>query len=81
MKKKTATRCFPISARCAASPGRKLKLHFRAKETIEGTVADLIKGGLVVDIGVRAFLPASQVDIRPQSNLESWKGQKILSAC
>jgi small subunit ribosomal protein S1 len=56
---------------------KKIEAAFRAKETIEGTVTDLIKGGLVVDIGVRAFLPASQVDIRPQSNLESWKGQKI----
>jgi small subunit ribosomal protein S1 len=56
---------------------KKIEAAFRAKETIEGTVTDLIKGGLVVDIGVRAFLPASQVDLRPQSNLESWKGQKI----
>jgi small subunit ribosomal protein S1 len=56
---------------------KRIEAAFRTKETIEGTVTDLIKGGLVVDIGVRAFLPASQVDIRPQSNLESWKGQKI----
>jgi small subunit ribosomal protein S1 len=56
---------------------KRIEAAFRSKETIEGTVTDLIKGGLVVDIGVRAFLPASQVDIRPQSNLESWKGQKI----
>jgi small subunit ribosomal protein S1 len=56
---------------------KKIEAAFRNKETIEGTVTDLIKGGLVVDIGVRAFLPASQVDIRPQANLESWKGQKI----
>ena len=56
---------------------KKIEAAFRAKETLEGTVTDLIKGGLVVDIGVRAFLPASQVDIRPQANLESWKGQKI----
>jgi small subunit ribosomal protein S1 len=56
---------------------KKIEAAFRNKETIEGTVTDLIKGGLVVDIGVRAFLPASQVDIRPQANLDSWKGQKI----
>jgi len=56
---------------------KKIEAASRNKETIEGTVTDLIKGGLVVDIGVRAFLPASQVDIRPQANLESWKGQKI----
>ena len=40
-------------------------------------MVDLIKGGLVADIGVRAFVPASQVDLRPQPNLESWKGQTI----
>ena len=56
---------------------KKIEEAFRAKTTIEGTVVDLIKGGLVVDIGVRAFLPASQVDVRPQANLDSWKGQKI----
>jgi len=56
---------------------KKIEAAFRAKQNVEGTVTDLIKGGLVVDIGVRAFLPASQVDIRPQANLESWKGQKI----
>jgi len=37
---------------------KRIEAAFRAKETIEGTVTDLIKGGLVVDIGVRAFLPA-----------------------
>lgn len=59
------------------STWKKIEEAFRGKATIEGTVVDLIKGGLVVDIGVRAFLPASQVDVRPQANLESWKGQKI----
>lgn len=56
---------------------KKIEEAFRSKATIEGSVTDLIKGGLVVDIGVRAFLPASQVDVRPQANLDSWKGQKI----
>jgi small subunit ribosomal protein S1 len=56
---------------------KKIEEAFRTKATMEGTVVDLIKGGLVVDIGTRAFLPASQVDLRPQSNLEPWKGQKI----
>jgi len=56
---------------------KKIEEAFRAKATIEGTIVDLIKGGLIVDVGVRAFLPASQVDVRPQPNLDSWKGQKI----
>ena len=56
---------------------KKIEEAYRAKSPIDGTVVDLIKGGLVVDIGMRAFLPASQVDLRPQANLESLKGQTI----
>jgi small subunit ribosomal protein S1 len=56
---------------------KKIEEAFRAKANIEAAVTDTIKGGLVVDIGVRAFLPASQVDLKPQSNLESLKGQKL----
>ncbi len=44
---------------------------------IEGTVTDKIKGGLAVDIGVRGFLPGSQVDLRPVRDLNSFVGQKI----
>ncbi len=56
---------------------KRIEEAYRAKANVEATVTDLIKGGLVVDIGVRAFLPASQVDLKPQSNLESLKGQKL----
>lgn len=42
---------------------------------IEGTVAAKVKGGLSVDIGVRAFLPGSQVDLRPARNLDKYVGQ------
>jgi small subunit ribosomal protein S1 len=56
---------------------KKIEEAFRTKANIEATVTDTIKGGLVVEIGVRAFLPASQVDLKPQSNLESLKGQKL----
>ena len=44
---------------------------------IEGTVTDKIKGGLAVDVGVRGFLPGSQVDLRPVRDLGSFVGQKI----
>jgi len=44
---------------------------------VEGKVCDRIKGGLSVDIGVKAFLPGSQVDLRPIRNLESLIGQTI----
>lgn len=42
---------------------------------IEGKVIAKVKGGLTVDIGVPAFLPASQVDIRPGGNLDKYIGQ------
>ena len=50
---------------------------FNADETIEGVVTDRVKGGLSVDIGVRAFLPGSQVDLRPVRNLEAFRGETI----
>lgn len=45
--------------------------------TIEGKVVAKVKGGLAVDIGVQAFLPGSQVDLRPVRNLESMIGQTL----
>ncbi len=44
---------------------------------VTGRVIERIKGGLSVDIGVRAFLPGSQVDVRPVKNLDSLKGEEI----
>ena len=44
---------------------------YKNKETVTGKVVDRIKGGLVVDIGVRAFLPGSQYDLRPTQNLDN----------
>ncbi|MGA2400121.1 MAG: 30S ribosomal protein S1 [Syntrophobacteraceae bacterium] len=41
---------------------------------IEGKIVAKVKGGLAVDIGVQAFLPGSQVDLRPVRNLESLIG-------
>lgn len=50
---------------------------YRDEATITGVVSERVKGGLSVDIGVRAFLPGSQVDLRPVRNLEAFKGEKI----
>jgi small subunit ribosomal protein S1 len=48
------------------------------KKPIKGVVIDRIKGGLTVDInGAHAFLPGSQVDLRPIRNLDGMKGQTI----
>ncbi len=44
---------------------------------IEGKVVEVVKGGLAVDVGVKAFLPGSQVDLRPVKNLASMVGQQI----
>ena len=45
-------------------------------QVVEGTIIQRVKGGLSVDIGVKAFLPGSQVDLRPVRNLEKLIGQK-----
>ena len=50
---------------------------YQSKEVITGKVIERIKGGLAIDIGVRAFLPGSQVDVRPIRNLESLRGQEL----
>jgi small subunit ribosomal protein S1 len=42
---------------------------------VEGKITSKVKGGLNVDIGIMAFLPASQVDIRPGGNLDRYIGQ------
>src|SRR5438034_10007739 len=44
---------------------------------IRGRVIERIKGGLSVDIGVRAFLPGSQIDVRPVKNLDALRGKEI----
>ncbi len=44
---------------------------------VTGRVIERVKGGLAVDIGVRAFLPGSQIDIRPVHNLETMMHQQI----
>ena len=50
---------------------------YKADEPVEGTVVARVKGGLAVDIGVKAFLPGSQVDLRPVRNLENIVNQKL----
>lgn len=50
---------------------------YREQTVIKGRVIERIKGGLAVDIGVRAFLPGSQVDLRPVRNLDSLKGEEL----
>ncbi len=47
----------------------------QANQVVKGTVVARVKGGLQVDIGVKAFLPGSQVDLRPVKNLDKLIGE------
>lgn len=46
-------------------------------QLVEGTVIAKVKGGLSVDIGVKAFLPGSQIDTKPVKNLDKFVGKKL----
>ncbi len=50
---------------------------FEANRPIDGRISKKIKGGLTVDVGIPAFLPGSQVDLRPVKNLDSLIGQIV----
>jgi small subunit ribosomal protein S1 len=50
---------------------------FQAQTPITGRVLERVKGGLAVDIGIKAFMPLSQADLRPLRNPESLLGQEI----
>jgi len=45
--------------------------------SVKGTVVEIVKGGLIVDIGVRGFLPASLIDVRRIKDLDSFNGKEI----
>ena len=48
-----------------------------ADQLVEGTVIAKVKGGLSVDIGVKAFLPGSQLDTKPVKNLDKFVGKRL----
>lgn len=54
-----------------------LEKAFNEKATIMGTVTGVVKGGLSVDVGVRAFMPASRSGIRDAAEMEKLVGQEI----
>jgi small subunit ribosomal protein S1 len=56
---------------------RRIEGAAESGEPVEGTVIEVVKGGLIIDLGVRGFLPASLVDIRRVQNLDDFLGQKI----
>ncbi|MFZ0981066.1 MAG: S1 RNA-binding domain-containing protein, partial [Candidatus Acidiferrales bacterium] len=55
----------------------RIEKSYREHTNVNGKILERIKGGLVVDIGVRAFLPASQIELRPVHDLEGWKDREI----
>ena len=56
---------------------RKIEIAADSGEPVEGSVIEVVKGGLILDLGVRGFLPASLVDIRRVHNLDEFMGQTL----
>jgi small subunit ribosomal protein S1 len=54
-----------------------IKVCYDEDSTIEGTITNRVKGGFSVDIGVQAFLPGSQADLRPIRNLDDLVGKSF----
>ncbi len=50
---------------------------FQAGGTVDGRVRGIVKGGLMLNVGVEAFLPSSQIDIIPPKNLRDFDGQTL----
>ncbi len=72
---------FPLLSRADAVRLRawdNLEKAFNDGTSVKGRIAERIKGGLRVDVdGISAFLPGSQIDVRPVRNLDSLRGQEI----
>ena len=58
----------------------RIEEKFNSGENVEGEVIEVVKGGLILDIGLRGFLPASLVDLRRVKDLTSYMGTRI-EAC
>ncbi|HET8862586.1 MAG TPA: 30S ribosomal protein S1 [Solirubrobacterales bacterium] len=56
---------------------RRIEAAAESGEPVEGNVIEVVKGGLILDLGVRGFLPASLVDIRRVHNLDEFLGQAL----
>ena len=56
---------------------KRIEAAAAAGEHVEGTVIEVVKGGLILDLGVRGFLPASLVDIRRVQDLDEFLGRKL----
>lgn len=56
---------------------RRIEAAAESGEAVEGNVIEVVKGGLILDLGIRGFLPASLVDIRRVANLDEFMGTTI----
>src|SRR5919106_1782637 len=56
---------------------KRIELAAESGEPVEGTVIEVVKGGLILDLGVRGFLPASLVDIRRVQDLDEFMSQTL----
>ena len=56
---------------------RKIEEAAETGKPVTGTVIEVVKGGLILDLGVRGFLPASLVDIRRVQNLDEFMAQQL----
>jgi small subunit ribosomal protein S1 len=54
----------------------RIEAAYKDDQPITGRVIDRVKGGLAVDIGVKAFLPGSLIDVKPVKNLDAMKGKE-----
>ena len=79
MQKEDADGRLILSAKRAAfeKAWNRIEESHAEQRVVEGPVIEVVKGGLIIDIGLRGFLPASLVDIRRVRNLESFMGQRL----
>jgi small subunit ribosomal protein S1 len=56
---------------------KRIEAAAESGEPVEGLVIEVVKGGLIIDLGVRGFLPASLVDIRRVQDLEEYRDQTL----
>jgi ribosomal protein S1 len=61
----------------AADAWRRVERAFRERTPVEGPVKEVVKGGLVIDLGLRGFMPASQVDASPVPDLGAYAGRSL----
>src|SRR5664279_918980 len=79
VKDRDADGYYLLSRQRVAQPKNwtSLAQAFAGKTTIVGTVTGVVKGGLSVDVGVRAFMPASRSGVRDAAEMEKLVGQEI----